>query len=60
MRVDVVSVASGAVVAALGALVLLDVDAGLDLSLGWMAVILTGAIGLIFVVSGLAGSERHD
>jgi hypothetical protein len=60
MNVDVVSIASGAVIAALGALVLLDAEGGLDLSLGWIAVILTGAIGLIFVISGLAGAKRHD
>jgi hypothetical protein len=60
MNVDVVSIASGAVVAALGALVLLDAEGGLELPLGWIAVILTGAIGVIFVISGLAGVKRHD
>jgi hypothetical protein len=60
MNVDVVSLASGAVIAALGALVLLDAEGGVDLSLGWIAVIVTAAIGIIFLISGLAGWERHD
>jgi hypothetical protein len=60
MKVDVVSLASGAVIAALGALVLLDAAGALDLSLGWIAVILTGAIGVIVLISGLGGPERHD
>ena len=42
MRSDLVSLASGAVIAALGALVLLDSSGALDLSLGWIAVALTG------------------
>ena len=42
MKVDLVSLASGAVIAALGALVLLDSSGALDLSLGWIAVALTG------------------
>jgi hypothetical protein len=53
VRVDAVSLASGAVIAALGALVLLDAAGALELSLGWMAVVLTGAAGLILLVSGL-------
>ena len=54
MRLDPVSLASGAAIAALGALVLLDATGALDLSLGWMAVALTGAAGLD--PPGLAGS----
>ena len=42
------SLASGAVIAALGALLLVDSAGGLHLSLGWMAVVLTGAVGAIF------------
>ena len=42
VRVDLVSLASGAAIAALGALVLLDSAGALDLSLGWIAVALTG------------------
>ena len=46
MKVDLVSLASGVVIAALGALVLLDSAGALDLSLGWMAVALTAAVGV--------------
>jgi len=58
---DVVSLASGAVIAALGALVLLDSSGALDLSLGWIAAALTAAVGVILLLSGLVrGAERHD
>jgi hypothetical protein len=61
VRADVVSLASGAVIAALGALVLLDSSGALDLSLGWIAAALTGAVGVILLLSGLVrGAERHD
>jgi hypothetical protein len=61
VRADVVSLASGAVIAALGALVLLDSSGALELSLGWIAAALTAAVGLILLVSGLVrGAERHD
>jgi hypothetical protein len=62
MRFDLVSLASGAAIAALGALVLLDSAGAIDLTLGWIAVALTAGIGLILFVSGLAGGyvERHD
>ena len=61
MKVDLVSLASGVVIAALGALVLLDSSGALDLSLGWIAVALTGAVGAILLVDGLlGGGERHD
>ena len=62
MKLDLVSLASGAVIAALGALVLLDSSGALDLSLGWVAVALTAAVGVILLVSGLVGggAERHD
>jgi hypothetical protein len=61
VKADVVSLASGAVIAALGALVLLDSSGALDLSLGWIAVVLTGSIGVILLLSGLVGGgpERH-
>ena len=42
MKMDLVSLASGAVIAALGALVLLDSSGAVDISLGWIAVALTG------------------
>jgi hypothetical protein len=61
VRLDLVSLASGAVIAALGALVLLDSSGALELSLGWIAAALTAAVGLILLVSGLVrGAERHD
>jgi hypothetical protein len=61
VRPDLVSLASGAVIAALGALVLLDSSGALDISLGWIAVALTGSIGAILLLSGLVdgGKERH-
>jgi hypothetical protein len=57
---DVVSLAAGAAVAALGALVLLDTSGALDVSIGWMAVALTAAVGAIMLVSGRAGGEPDD
>jgi len=67
VRLDLLSLASGAVIAALGALVLLDASGALDVSFGWMAVALTGGIGAMLVAGGLAGgegagsgSDRHD
>jgi hypothetical protein len=62
LRFEPVSLASGAAIAALGVLVLLDSAGAIDLTLGWIAVALTGAIGLILLVSGLAGGDpaRHD
>ena len=62
MKADRLSLGSGAVIAALGGLVLLD-DAGvIDVSLGWIAVALTAAVGVIVLLSGLAdgGPSRHD
>jgi hypothetical protein len=61
VKMDLVSLASGAVIAALGALVLLDSAGVLDVSLGWAAVALTGGIGAMLVASGLfGGAGRHD
>jgi hypothetical protein len=62
VTVDLVSLASGAAAVVLGALVLLDSSGALDVSLGWLAVALTGTVGAIFLVSGLAdgGPRRHD
>ena len=61
MKFDPVSLASGAVIAALGALVLLDTSGALNISLGWIAVVLTGAVGVILLLSGLldGGGDRH-
>jgi hypothetical protein len=62
VKVDLVSLASGAVIAALGALVLLDSGGAFDLSTGWIAVALTAGIGTILLVGGLAdgNGDRHD
>jgi multisubunit Na+/H+ antiporter MnhG subunit len=62
VKVDVVSFGAGAIVAAVGALVLLESSGAVDLTLGWMAVVLTAAVGTILLLSGLAdnGTSRHD
>ena len=62
VRVDPVSLGAGVLTAALGGLLLLDSAGALDLSLGWAAVALTGAVGAILLLGGLAdnGGERHD
>jgi hypothetical protein len=61
LRVDILSLGAGAAIAVVGALVLLDSADALDLSLGWMAVLLIGAVGAILVLSGLATPpKRHD
>lgn len=62
VNVDRVSLASGVVIAALGGLLLLDSSGALDLSAGWMAVVLSAAVGAILLLSGLfdAGAKRHD
>ena len=57
VKVDPVSLASGVVIAALGALLLVDSAGGFHFSLGWMAVVLTGAVGAIFMLSGLLGGS---
>jgi hypothetical protein len=62
VKVDVPSLGSGAVIALLGTLILLDSAGAIDLTLGWIAVVLTAAIGTIFLLSGLVdgGPTRHD
>jgi len=57
-----VSLGAGAIVAVLGALILLDSSETIDLTLGWMAVLLTAAVGAILVISGVAdgNGRRHD
>ena len=57
VRFDPVSLASGVVIAALGALLLIDSAGGFHLSIGWMGVVLTAALGTIFMVSGLVGGN---
>jgi hypothetical protein len=62
MTLDPISLASGVIVAALGTLILLDESGALDVTLGWIAVVLTGAVGAILLLSGLANGSagRHD
>ena len=61
LKVDLVSLASGAVITALGVLVLLDSVDLIALSVGWAAVALTAAVGVIVLVSGIVrGAGRHD
>jgi hypothetical protein len=62
MRVDLLSLGSGAMIALLGVVILLDSSGAIDLSLGWLGVVLTGAVGAILLLSGLVGDgrSRHD
>jgi hypothetical protein len=62
MRVDPFSLGAGVVIAALGTLILLDTTDALDLTLGWIAVALTAAVGAILLLSGIAPRRpsRHD
>jgi hypothetical protein len=53
VKFDPVSLASGVVIAALGALLLIDSAGGVHIPLGWMTVALTAAVGAIFMLSGL-------
>jgi hypothetical protein len=57
---DLVSLVSGAVIAALGTLVLLDSTGAVELSLGWAAVVLTAALGVILLMSGLMDTTRRN
>lgn len=62
MRLDergALSLGAGVVIAALGALVLLDSSGALDVSLGWMAIALTAAVGAICLLSGLVEGNRR-
>lgn len=56
-RVDRLSLASGVVVIALGALVLLDSSDAADLPLGWVTVAVTAALGLVVLISGLVDGD---
>jgi hypothetical protein len=60
MGVDLLSLASGAVIAALGALVLIDSSDAVDVSFGWAAVAVTAAVGVVVLLSGLVdrGPDR--
>jgi hypothetical protein len=60
VSIDIPSLGAGAAIAVVGALVLLDASGAVDLSLGWMAVALTAALGVILVLSGLARQPGPD
>jgi len=60
VSIDIPSLGAGAAIAVVGALVLLDSSGAVELSLGWMAVALTAALGVILVLSGLARQPEHD
>ena len=62
MRPDLVSLAAGAALAALGGLLLLSTAGVVDLSPGWLAAALTATVGAILLASGLVreGADRHD
>ena len=62
VRVDLVSLAAGAIVAGLGVLLLFDSSGAVDLTVGWIAVVLTGAVGAILLLGGLmrAGGDRDS
>jgi hypothetical protein len=62
LRIDPVSLGAGAVIAFVGALILLDASGAFDITLGWIAVVLTAAVGAILLLSGLVdgGPSRHD
>jgi hypothetical protein len=60
LNVDIPSLGAGAAIAVVGALVLLDSSGAFELSLGWMAVALTAALGVILVLSGLARQPEQD
>lgn len=53
-RVDTVSLVAGMAIAAIGALLLLDAEDVLNLSLGVVGAIASAVIGVILIASGLA------
>jgi hypothetical protein len=62
MKFDVLSLVSGAVVTALGAVVLIDSSGAVDLPLGWVVVVVTAALGVVMLISGMVGGNAsgHD
>jgi hypothetical protein len=62
MKFDVLSLVSGAVVTGLGAVVLIDSSGAVDLPLGWVVVVVTAALGVVMLISGMVGGNAngHD
>jgi hypothetical protein len=62
MKFDLLSLVSGAVVTALGTVVLIDSSGAVDLPLGWVAVAVTAALGVVMLLSGMVGTDAdgHD
>lgn len=61
LRLDGLSLGAGAAIAGVGVLLLLDSSGVASLSIGWMIVALTAAVGAILVLTGLGGGPgRHD
>jgi hypothetical protein len=50
---------AGVAIAAVGALVLLDSSEVLDVSMGWMTIALTAAVGAVCLLSGLVEGSRN-
>lgn len=59
-RLDKVSLVAGLTVAAMGALLWLDQEGTIDLTLGLFGALASAVIGFILVVSGTAQEERRD
>ena len=55
---DPVSLVAGLVVSSVGFLLLLDNNGGVELTGGWLAVVICTTVGLILVVSGFASRAR--
>jgi hypothetical protein len=60
MKFDLLSLVSGAVVTALGAVVLIDSSGAVDLPLGWVAVAVTAALGVVMLMSGMVDNDAND
>ena len=57
-EVDRVALLAGVTLVAVGGLLLADQAGGLELDFGWLGVILTGAVGLLLLASGLIDRRR--
>lgn len=59
-RPDPTGLVAGLALTALGGLLLLDQAGTLDLDMGWAAVALTAATGVILLVSGLVADRERS